>query len=197
MKTKKRFMTTKQIVLAAVMTALVIIFQGIASIFPGIGNFSTAMALVPIVIGAALCGPWIGAWLGFVFSMVVLLSGGANGFLAIDFFATIVIVIGKGTLCGFASGLLYKLLSKINDIFAAIAASIICPIVNTGVFILGGITMMTDNLEQLTKGSQSGFGAGVIFFWGLAIGNFLLELSMCAILSPVIVKLLNIRKRMR
>lgn len=197
MKTNKKFMTTKTIVFGAVMTALVIVLQSLASFIPTLfGPFNGAIALVPIIIGAALCGPWIGAWLGFVFAMVVLLSGNAAFFMQYDAFATILIVIGKGTLCGLAAGFTYKLLSKVNDILAAIVTAIICPIVNTGIFLLGGVTMLTDNLYELTGGASEGYRAGIIFFWGLAMANFLFELGMCAILSPVIVKLLSIRKRM-
>lgn len=194
---KQRFWTTKTLVLTGVMTALVIVFQGLASFFPNIfGPFAGAIALIPIVIGAALCGPWIGTWLGFVFAMVVLLTGNAAFFMQYDGFATILIVVLKGTLCGMAAGFTYKLLSKVNDIFAAIVASLICPIVNTGIFLLGGMTMLTDNLQQLTGGESEGYKAALAFFWGLAMANFIFEILMCAVLSPIVVKLLNIRKKM-
>ena len=197
MKTQKKFMSTKTLVISALMTALVIVTQSLAIVIPSLfGPFAGAIALVPIIIGAALCGPAVGTWLGFVFALVVLISGNANFFLTYDPFATILIVVLKGTLCGLVAGITYKLLSKINDILAAIITALICPIVNTGVFIIGSITMLTDNLSELTGGASSGFKAGVLFFWGLAIANFLFELALCGILSPIVVKILNIRKKM-
>ncbi len=195
MHTTKKLISTRTLVLSAIMTALVIILQGTVALFPTFfGPFSTAVALVPIVIGAALCGPWIGAWLGLVFALVVLISGGATFFMQYDPFATILVVIAKGTLCGLASGLVYKALKKINDILAAVIAALVCPVVNTGIFLLGGMAFLTDNLMQLA--GQSGFKAGIIFFWGLAMANFLFEIGMSVVLSPIIVKILSIRKKM-
>ena len=187
----KRFMSTKQMVLGAVMTALVIIFQLLATFTAFFGPFSTAIALVPIAIGAALCGPVIGAWLGFVFGLVVLLSGGANLFLAFSVVGTIVTVVLKGVACGFVSGIVYKALRKKNDILAAVCAAIICPITNTGVFLLGSVTFFYNSAQQI--GELVGIkGAGFAVFWGLAMANFLFELGMCTVLSPVIVKVINI-----
>ena len=198
MKTNKKFMTTKTIVLGAVMTALVIVLQSIASFLPNFfGSFSGAIALVPIIIGAALCGPYIGIWLGFVFAVVVLFTApDAHFFMTIDPFATILIVVLKGTLCGLVSATIYRLFSKINDILGAVCASIICPIVNSGTFLLGALLMLTDNITEITNGSESGLFATLAFFWAAITANFLFELGMCAVLSPVIVKLLSIRKRM-
>ena len=68
-----------------------------------------SLVLIPIVIGAATCGPKIGAWLGFVFGIFVLISGDAAAFLSVDIFGTIVTVLLKGTLCGLAAGYVYKL----------------------------------------------------------------------------------------
>ena len=193
--TKKRFLDTRTLTLASIMTALVIVFQGIASFIPGIlGPFNTAVALVPIAIGAALCGPIIGAWLGLVFALVVLFTGGAAFFMQYDPFATMLIVIAKGMLCGFCSGLVYKALKKVNGIFAGVMAALACPLANTTVFLVGGMAFLTDNLMQLT--GESGFKAALSFFWGLAMANFIFEVILCLVLSPVIIKLINIRKRM-
>ena len=70
-KTKNRGMKTETMVLAALMTALVVVFQCLATYTTFFGPFSTAIGLIPIVIGAAMCGPSGGAWLGFVFAAVV------------------------------------------------------------------------------------------------------------------------------
>ena len=82
MKTTQQKNKTGKLVLAAMMTALVIVFQLLATYTTFFGPFSTAIALIPIVIGACLCGPAIGAWLGLVFGVVVLATGGAALFFA-------------------------------------------------------------------------------------------------------------------
>ena len=187
-------MSTHTLVLGAVMTALVVVFQLVGTFTTFFGPFSTALALIPIVIGAAMCGVGTGAWLGFVFGLVVLLSGGGNLFLAFSVHGTIITVIAKGTLCGLAAGLAYKLLSKYNQFAAVIAAAIICPVVNTGVFMLGSIVFFLDFAEQIATaiGLEK---AGIAVFTAMATGNFLFELGLNIVLSPVVVRLLNIKKK--
>ena len=116
MKTTNK-MSTKTMVLGAVMTALVILIQVISTYTTFFGPFSTALALIPIAIGAAMCGMGIGTWLGLIFGVVVLATGGAALFLPFSIPGTIVTVLGKGAACGFAAGLVYKLLKKFNSNF--------------------------------------------------------------------------------
>lgn len=187
-------MSTNTLVLGAIMTVLVILFQLIGTYTTFFGPFSTALALIPIVIGATMCGTAIGAWLGFVFSMVVLLSGGAALFFAFDIPGTIITVIAKGTLCGLAAGVVYKALKKFNPIVAVICTSVVCPVVNTGVFMLGCILFFMDdssNIAQAIGIDASGIGV----FVALALANFLFEVGANLVLSPVVVRLLNIRKQ--
>lgn len=192
MEAKKKF-STQKLVLAAVMTALVIVFQVIGMF--SFGTFAAALALVPIIIGAVLLGPYVGAWLGFIFSVVALCTPSTWFFLAVDPFATIVIVILKGTACGFVSGLAYKLLTRVNDIFATVIAAFVCPIVNTGIFMLGGIAFLTDDLATLTEGVYFGISGAATWLWGLATANFAFEFAMCVLLAPAIVKIMDIVKR--
>lgn len=191
---EKRKKQTKTLVLGAVMTALVIILQLLGTATTFFGPFSTAVALIPIVIGAAMCGTAVGAWLGFVFGVVVLLSGGAALFLAFDIPGTFVTVLLKGTACGLAAGLVYKMLEKVNRYLAVIAAAIICPIVNTSVFLLGCFIFFMDSADAIA--AQLGLSvSGMSLFWALAMGNFILELATNAVLSPVIVRVLSIEKK--
>ena len=66
MKNKGGFLSTRTMVLVAVMTSLVVVLQLLGS-FIRFGPFSISLVLVPIVIGAAVCGSAAGAWLGFAF----------------------------------------------------------------------------------------------------------------------------------
>jgi len=191
--TNKRQQQTQKLVLGAIMTALVIILQLVGSFTTFFGPFSTAVALIPIVLGAAMCGTAVGAWLGFVFGMVVILSGGAALFFAFDVPGTIITVLFKGTLCGLAAGLIYKLLSKYNKYLAVFASAIICPVVNTGIFLLGCYIFFMDSAKEIaTAVGLNSSGMGV--FWALAMGNFALEIISNAVLSPVIVRILNFKR---
>ena len=145
-KTNKR-MSTETLVLAALMTALVVILQFMGS-FVRLGPFQCSLVLMPIVVGAAMCGPKVSAWLGFVFGMVVLLNGDAAAFLTVNAIGTVITVLVKGTLCGLCAGLVYNLLKEKNKYLAVFAAAIVCPIVNTGVFLR---VQCTSNLPDYRK----------------------------------------------
>ena len=131
----------EKIALGALFTALVIILQMLGA-FVRFGPFSISLVLIPIVIGAAVCGAGIGGWLGFVFGIAVLISGDAAAFLAVDVLGTILTVLVKGTLCGLAAGFTYKLLSRVNRYFGVFAAAVVCPVVNTGVFLIGCLSSL-------------------------------------------------------
>lgn len=184
---------TEKVVLGAVMTGLVIILQLIGSGTTFFGPFSTAVALIPIVLGAAMCGWAVGAWLGFVFGMVVILSGGAALFFAFNIPGTIITVLAKGTLCGLTAGLVYKVLSKLNKYVAVLASAIVCPLVNTGVFLLGCYLFFMDSATKIAE-TLGLTVSGMAVFWALAMGNFAIEIISNAVLSPVIVRVLNINK---
>ena len=79
-KTKNRKEQTKLLVLGALLTAVVIVLQLLGA-FIRFGPFSISLVLIPIVIGAAMCGVGIATWLGLVFGAVVLISGDATAFL--------------------------------------------------------------------------------------------------------------------
>lgn len=183
---------TQKLVLGAIMTALVIVLQLLGQ-FIKLGPFSVSLVLVPIVVGAAMCDYKIGAWLGFVFGVVVLLSGDAAAFLAVDVWGTVITVLVKGTLCGLCAGLCYKLLEKVNRYLAVIVSAIVCPIVNTGVFLLGCKVFFMSTITEW--GMTSGFkNAAEYMFIGLAGGNFIFELLVNIVLAPVILRVITYKK---
>lgn len=188
--TKKQ---TELVALGALFTALVIILQLIGSAIR-LGPFSISLVLVPIVLGAALCGYKIGGFLGLVFGAAVLISGDAGAFLAVDVFGTVLTVLAKGLCCGLAAGLVYKALSRNNTYLAVIAAAIVCPIVNTGVFLLGCLVFFMEALTQW--GTALGFpNVGNYIIYGVVGGNFLVEMGINIVLAPVIIRVINIVKK--
>ncbi|MDO4743603.1 MAG: ECF transporter S component [bacterium] len=192
-KTKKK-MSTETLVLSALMTSLVILFQLLATYTTFFGPFSTAIGLIPIAIGAILCGPAIGAWLGLVFAIVILASGGANLFFAVDIPGTFITVLAKGVLCGFLSGITFKLINTWNKTIATISAAIICPIVNTGIFMLGCFLFFMDDVVKLASALGSA-ETGYTLFVGLALGNFVFELITNMILTPIVSRLIDFKNK--
>lgn len=192
----KKKVSIETITLAALLTALVVVLQ-FAGAFIRFGLFQVSLVLVPIVIGAAACGPWVGAWLGFVFGAVVLLNGDAAAFLTINPGGTVLTVLAKGTLCGLVSGLVYRALSKFNGVLAVIVAAIVCPVVNSGVFLLGSFAFFYDTILVWAAASEHSENIVMYFIFGLGLINFPIELLFNVLLSPVIVRLLNIRNKIK
>ena len=180
----------RRLTLAALLTAVVVVLAllGTAIRF---GTFNLNLALVPIVIGAAMLGVWYGAWFGFVNAVVILLSGDAAPFLAVNVAGTIVTVLAKGILAGLVSGLAYKLLEHKNKYAAVVLAALVCPLVNTGVFLIGCRIFFWDTLHTWSQGSGAGstFAYAILFLVGT---NFLIELAINVILAPAIARILGI-----
>lgn len=208
--------STKTLVLVSVLTALVVVLQLLGS-FIRFGMFSISLVLVPILIGAAICGPGAGAWLGFAFGMAVLLSGDAAAFLAVDPIGTVATVLVKGTAAGFFAGLIYSALASVCNILSAnrkpsekewvnkctsaifkylpvVVSAIVCPVVNTGIFLVGCRVFFYETIAEW--GRALGFAnAAEYMFIGLAGLNFVFELVTNMILVPVIIKLLSMNKK--
>lgn len=193
MKKSQKF-STRELTLSAMMTALVVVLQLVGS-FIRFGPFSISLVLIPIVIGAATCGPYIGAWLGLVFGAVVLMSGDAAFFLQFNAPATVLVVLVKGTACGLLAGLAYRALERFNRWLAVVVAAVVCPLVNTGVFLVGCFLFFEEAVAALATGAGFTGSTTVFMFVGLAGFNFLFEMGFNLILSPVVVRLLDIRKK--
>lgn len=180
---------TANLAVGAILTALVVVLQLLGTIIR-FGPFAISLVLIPIVIGAAISNYKIGAWLGFAFGIAVLISGDATAFWVIHPIGTVITVLLKGTLCGLTAGLVYKLVAKWNNYVAVIAAAIVCPIVNTGIFLIGCKLFFMEAI--MSWGVAEGFSnATEYMFLGLAGGNFLVELGANVILSPVIFRIIR------
>ena len=186
---EKRSKATQTMVLSAILTALVVVLQ-LAGSFIHLGVFSVSLVLVPIVIGAAVCGPLVGAWLGFVFGVVVLMTDAA-AFLAISIPGTVFVVLVKGAGCGLVAGLVHKLLARYNRYLAVVASAVCCPVVNTGVFLLGCRLFFFETVSAW--GTGAGYTNTVAYlFLGLAGFNFIFELIFNVALAPALYRVVGI-----
>ena len=191
---KGRRFDTAALVTLALLTAIVAVLQGL-SLGIRFGMFSITLTLVPIIVGASLYGWKAGAWLGAVFGAVVLLTD-AGAFLAVNIPGTIVTVLAKGIAAGAAAGLIYTLIAKKNSTAAVIAAAVVSPIVNTGIFLLGCRIFFWDFIGQIAIGE--GFeSAGAYIIFGMVGINFLIELGVNLVLSSAIVTIVNLAKKKR
>lgn len=180
----------------SIFTAVIVVLTVLCT-FVRFGPFSITLALAPIVIGAALYGPGAGAYLGGVFGLVVLLTGvfGWDGgtvmyLMSLNAVGCILICIGKGAAAGWGSGLLYRLIARKNMHLGVVAAAVLCPVVNTGIFIIGMMLFYMSTLESWAGGQA------VIYYviFGLTGINFLVELAVNLILSSGITSIIRYAK---
>lgn len=170
----------------AFMMALVVVMQSISGMIPPIGGFSISLVLIPIVLGAAVYGPGAGALLGATFGAIVYINcvtgadpGGAMVFQASPVLCFLV-VMGKGTLAGLAAGAVYKLFNGKNAYLAMLLAAIVCPVVNTGVFVASMFLFFIDVLAAWAGGANI---VGYVLT-GLILANFVPELIINIVFSP-------------
>ena len=194
MKKQNSVKNVKNMTLLALMTALVAIFQCIGLIIP-IGFNVGAFALVPLVVGAAMLGPLAGAWLGFAFGFVVVITGQASGFYVLGVVETVAVVLIKGIAAGLAAALIYKLIAKKNSLAAIITASVVCPVVNTAIFTLACYTVFFPGISEWASGAGKDMISYV--FLTLVGANFFVELGICLIFSTVADRIIKIGLKMR
>ena len=179
-----------------ILTAIIIVLQ-VLTTFVRFGPFSITLALIPIVVGAAMYGKGAGAYLGAVFSVVVVIMcitggdvGGAMVWAANPIMCVIMCML-KGTAAGFLAGLMYQLVAEKNQLLGVILAALISPIANTGIFIIGMLLFFKDTLAAWAGGSD----LLTYIIMGLTGVNFLIELGVNLVLSPIVVKIIEAVKK--
>lgn len=194
---KKRFFTARNIAWFAILFALVLVLQLWGSSI-SIGTTSFSLVLIPIVLGGILLGPIAGAVLGFTFGLITLIAGivGTDLFTATLFqnspFVTSLICLGKGTVAGLGAALLYRLIARRNRHVAVFVAAAAAPILNTGLFILGALT-----LSDILAANFVEAGTTVIYFLVIVCAgvNFLVEFAVNLICAPALYSVINAVER--
>ena len=196
----KNSKTTKLVELG-IFVALVLAIQLLGGAVK-VGPISISLVLIPIAVGGILLGPLCGAALGLAFGVATVIGGltGADPFTATllnsgawgAVFTTLLCLV-KGTMAGFVSAFIYKLLAPKSKVAAVLLAAVAAPVVNTGLFILGALTVLNSLITQNFVGS----GSNIIYFVfiGCAGVNFLIELAVNVIFTPAIRRILTAVRR--
>ena len=128
---------TRRLAGLALFTAIVVVLQLLGS-FIKVGPFAVSLVLIPIVVGAAVYGVSAGAWLGFVFGVVVTIAvvTGADQGGYIMFSArpvmTVLVCLIKGTAAGLVAGALYRAIGKKHALAGVIVAAAAAPAAAAG-----------------------------------------------------------------
>lgn len=188
---------TRRLVALAILSALVIVLQ-ILSNFIKFGPVQITLALVPIIIGAAMYGMFAGAYLGALLGVVILVSGlfGLDGgfmltLIGINPVLAVALCILKTTLAGLAAGAVYKPIAKKDDVIASFVAGAVCPVVNTGLFII----VMFAGFIDLLKGFANGQNLIVYTITAFVGINFIVEFLVNMVLATVIARIIKISRK--
>ena len=177
--------TTQQIVGTGLLLALEIIFQVMGN-YLQFGPVSINLSLVAIVLAAVLYGPLSGAVLGFFNGIIVLFSPSTIAlFMPISPIGTVIACLLKCTIAGIVAGYVYKLFKSKNQIVGIVLASLLVPIINTGIFSIICLTFFRPLLVSYA-GSES-FGNLLTFLIVGFIGwNFFFEIIVTVIISTIL-----------
>ena len=186
---------TRRLVGIAALAAIIIILQ--TSVLIPLGPFFITLTLVPLIIGAILYGPVAGASLGAIFGVVVAIQvvTGAQGVIAFTMFEflpviTLALCIIKGAVAGWVAGLIHKLLTSFGKSkLGIVLATLACPIVNTGLFVIGLFLFY----GKLTATWTAEYGYASIFAFimvGMVGLNFLVEFAINVLLSPAVLRII-------
>ena len=182
---------TRRLAGLALFTAIVVVLQLLGS-FIKVGPFAVSLVLIPIVVGAAVYGVKAGAWLGFVFGVVVT-GADAGGYIMFSArpVMTVIVCLLKGTAAGYVAGLVYRAISKKNALAGVIVAAAAAPVVNTGLFVLAMLLFYQPQLQAWAGDTA----VATYIVTGLVGVNFLLELGVNLVLSPTITRLIAAGKK--
>lgn len=165
-----------------------------------VGTINLNFGLVPIVIAGVFLGPVSGMAIGAVsgvVTMIQVLTGQSVFYLflvATNPAAASILCIVKTAAAGLLSGWIYRLFQKFSKFRTAniLAPAVICPVVNTGIFALGMLTIFGKALMADAEISAWANGGGVValVFLVLIGVNFFVELALSVVVCPVIGKAL-------
>lgn len=186
----KRYFTAKNIAYLAVLLALVVVLQLFASAVPMFGvtlNFS----LIPIVLAGIFFGALGGGFMGLVSGLITFITTAVLGrepstafLFQVNPVVLTIICIGKTTIAGVVAGLLYRPIAKKNSIIAAYTSSLLMPVINTGIYMLGMVIMKNDVATFL--GVEATANVVFVTVFGLIWLNFVLEIAVSILFSPVV-----------
>ena len=183
---------TANIAIIGLFSAVTVVLQ-LLSYGIKIGTFNLSLVLIPIVLGAYLYGPKVGAILGGVFGAVVTvccftgLDAGGYILVSASPFLTSAVCLLKGIAAGLASGLVAKALKAKNEYLAVVLAALTAPIVNTGLFVGAMFIFFKDILA-----SWAG-GANIVTYaiTGLVGVNFIIEFTVNAVMAPSLLRIVK------
>ena len=196
---KQRTLRLAQI---ALLIALVVVLQAIAGLLSYMAFLpvNITLTLIPLVVGAVMFGPGVGAVLGLAFGLItiILAATGIDGFtltlLQMNPIATVAICLIKGAAAGAVAGAIAIPFKKRSLLYpAVICAAVAAPIVNTGLGVGGLLLFFWDHISNMAV--QSGQSLLLFVILGLVGVNFVIEFVVNIVLGPAVVRIIEAVKK--
>lgn len=189
---------TKKLTYFAILTALVVVLQFTANAVK-IGAVTLNFVLVPLIVCGMVLGAAYAIALGAIIGVIILLSGviGMDGFTNVLFGEAPVVItlvcVLKTALAGLAGALIFKFFYKKHKLLGTFLSAAATPIVNTGVFVLGMLTITSSLVSNgyIDGGKQ----ALVAICVGLVGVNFVFELILNLVLAPAVYRVIEILEK--
>lgn len=180
---------TQNVAILGIFSAIIVVLQ-LMSYFIKIGTFNLSLVLIPVVLGAYLYGPKVGAILGGVFGVTVTvccftgLDGGGYILIQASPIITSLICIVKGVAAGLLAGLTANAFKVKKSYLGIMLTAIVAPLVNTGLFVIAMFAFFKDILSQWAGGTNVVTYAIV----GLVGVNFIIELVINIVMAPAMLR---------
>lgn len=188
---------TKNTAVVGMFVAIIIVLQ-LLSYFIKIGTFNLSLVLVPIILVACMFGKKLGALMGAIFGVVVVIccmvgldAGGFILFSANPILCSLICII-KGAAAGFFAGLINQpFKNKENDFIGVVLAGVVAPLANTGLFLVGLAVCFKDILYSWAGGTNIAY----YMIFGLCGINFIIELVLNLVMSTAVSRVIKAVKR--
>lgn len=184
----------KELVGISILAAIVVVLQLISNfIMPS--NLPMTLALIPIVVGSIIYGPKGGAILGAVMGGIVLTAPSTMIFFDFNPVATVLLCLLKTSIAGLASGFIFKALEQKHRNTGIVLSTISVPIINTLLFTAGAFLIFMPVLEQ--QAAKNNIDVITLVLLGYIGFNFILEFTLNLVLSPVVIRIIDMYKNKR
>lgn len=193
---KKQQITT--LVQTSLLVAIIVLMAFTPIGYLKVGLIEITFITIPVIIGAILMGPKVGALLGGVFGITSFIQCfGMSPFgatlLAINPFFTLIMCLIPRILMGLLCGLIFKGISKVDKtkFFSYSIASLSGALLNT-IFFVAGLGLLFYNTEFI-QNMVTQMEATNIFNFGIAfVGlNGLVEAIACFVIGTALTKVLD------
>ena len=119
---------------------------------------------------------------------IVVVFGDAAAFYVISPIGTIITVLVKSTAAGLVCGLVFNILNKKSQVAGIIVSTLIAPIVNTGIFLIGCVVFFYPTMVEWAAGEN----VLTYLLVGMVGLNFVVEFAINVILAPTVTYIIKV-----